>query len=142
MTAADETKRVALAFVHQWSEPGLGAAHALIADGDVAFLAHAPGAPGGENPGTTFPLLRWLELLAVAIADMPAGLEMRVHRVVAEGDWVAVEAESHSRVRDGRLYNMRYTFWLQVADEKVRELRQYFDTKYGTDFFLDLSQRA
>ena len=46
------------------------------------------------------------------------------------------------RGADGRLYNVHYTFWFNIRDGKIRELKQYFDTKYAVSYFLDYMTRA
>ena len=65
--------------------------------------------------GTTFPLVRWLQLLEEALAGMPEGIELIIHRLIAEGEWAVAEVESRGYLSDGRLYNMPYTFWLRFA---------------------------
>ena len=52
--------------------------------------------------------------------------------VTAEGDRVAVEAESHTRLVDGRPYENQYHFLLRFdADGKVIEFKEYLDTLYA-----------
>ncbi len=137
-----EPKAIARAMIDSWVANDLEKARTLIAENSSAWLAHTFGVSSGANKGTMFPLSRWLELLQEAIDRMPKGLGMVIHKMVAEDNWVVVELESHGYLEDGRLYNVPYTFWFDVRDGKIRELRQYFDTKYALSFFLDFMTRA
>lgn len=132
------SKEVALAMLQSWTEDELGKSRLLIHPGATAWLAHAAGAMGSEpNTGTEFGLDRWLDLLEGSIENMPNGLEIIVHRIIAEGQWVSADVESRGELVDGRVYNMRYTFWFQVIDGRIHHLKQFFDTKYGEQFFLN-----
>jgi ketosteroid isomerase-like protein len=136
-TATDSIKDVANAMFMTWADNDFARARGLIAAGSTAWLAHAAGAQGAQpNSGTSFGLDRWLDLLEGVVILMPQGLEMKVHRLIAEGEWVAADVESVGPLADGRVYNMRYTFWLRIRDGKIHELKQFFDTKYGEQFFL------
>ena len=43
-------------------------------------------------------------------------------RVLADGEFVVVEAEGRNVTRDGRPYNNRYCFIIRLAEGKLREL--------------------
>jgi ketosteroid isomerase-like protein len=136
-SGTDSIKDVANAMFRTWADNDFARARALIAAGSTAWLAHAASAQGAQpNSGTSFGLDRWLDLLEGIVKVMPQGLEMTVHRMIAEDEWVAADVESVGPLPDGRVYNMRYTFWLHIRDGQVHELRQFFDTKYGEQFFL------
>jgi ketosteroid isomerase-like protein len=52
--------------------------------------------------------------------------------VTAEGDRVAVEAESHTHLADGRPYENQYHFLIRFDDDgKVLEFKEYLDTLYA-----------
>ncbi len=124
--------------IESWSHPDVLTSGRYFSEKATAWLA-ATDQPGVvEHHGTTMSARRWLELLQRAVNETEAGVAMIVHRIIADGEWVAVEVESRGVVRDGRLYNMRYTFWFEIQDGKVAQIRQYFDTAYGKAFFLPL----
>jgi ketosteroid isomerase-like protein len=56
--------------------------------------------------------------------------------MISEGDVVAVEAESFARLTTGKVYNNRYHFRFTVQDGKVKEVREYMDTKHAQETFL------
>lgn len=132
-----ESKDVANAMLRTWADNDLERARTLIAADATAWLAHAAGAVGSEpNCGTSFSLERWLDLLQGVLDLMPTGLDVIVHRMLAENEWVVADVESRGPLADGRIYNMRYTFWFCIRDGKIHELKQFFDTRYGEQFFL------
>jgi ketosteroid isomerase-like protein len=58
-----------------------------------------------------------------------------VIRLLADGKWAAAETEASGRMRDGRTYQNRYAFFIEVSDRKIRAVREYFDTHYVNTLF-------
>lgn len=63
----------------------------------------------------------------------PEGLKFTVSDMVAEGDKVAVEAESEGEHISGQNYNNEYHFLFKFRDGKLVSLREYMDTEHVTD---------
>jgi ketosteroid isomerase-like protein len=56
---------------------------------------------------------------------------------VAEGDKVAVEADSYAELKDGRVYDPRCHFLFEVApDGRIATVHEYLDTKHAYDIFF------
>jgi ketosteroid isomerase-like protein len=53
---------------------------------------------------------------------------MEFGHVIAEGDFVFLEAESHADLKDGKRYNNNYGFLLKFRDGKMIEHKEYTDT--------------
>ena len=51
----------------------------------------------------------------------------------AEGERVAVEAESHGELNNGAIYNNHYHFLFIVRDGKITAIKEYNDTKHASD---------
>ena len=68
-----------------------------------------------------------------ALDVFPEGLKFTVHDVLADGDGVAVEAESHGDHVSGKSYNNQYHFKFRFRDGKLVELKEYMDTEHVTD---------
>jgi ketosteroid isomerase-like protein len=49
---------------------------------------------------------------------------------VAEGDRVAVEAESYGELRNGRVYAQEYHVLMTIRDGKIAAVREYMDTAH------------
>lgn len=56
--------------------------------------------------------------------------KIHVDRVVAQGSVVAVEARGLGRFKNGKDYNNRYAFFLELKDDKVIALCEYMDSYY------------
>ena len=63
----------------------------------------------------------------------PEGLDFTIHAMTAEGERVAVEAESRGRHASGMLYNNHYHFLLEFRRGKLLRLKEYMDTELVTD---------
>lgn len=68
------------------------------------------------------------ELLGPLFARISGPLITIASRIIAEGDFVVVEARGSSTLRSGVPYNNRYCFVFRVADSKVKEITEYMDT--------------
>jgi uncharacterized protein len=60
----------------------------------------------------------------------PNRLEMRILTVIAEGDSVAIQAESEAITNKGRKYANRYHFYIRFAGDKIALVREYNDTDH------------
>lgn len=54
----------------------------------------------------------------------------------AEGNRVAVETESYSKMTNGRVYNNLYHFVFEVEDGAIRSVKEYLDTEHTRAVFL------
>ncbi len=63
----------------------------------------------------------------------PEGLQFTIHAMTAEGERVAVEAESRGRHVSGKIYNNLYHFLIKFRDGKIIALKEYMDTELVTD---------
>lgn len=72
------------------------------------------------------------------VADVyVAPLKITPISMVAEGDTVAVEADSYAQLKDGRIYHPRCHFRFEVApDERIRLVHEYLDTQHAKDIFF------
>lgn len=64
-----------------------------------------------------------------ALRIVPVGM-------IAEGRGVAVEAECHEELTDGRTYSNRFHFLIEVDGRKIRRVKEYMDTAHLRDIFL------
>ncbi|WP_181779245.1 nuclear transport factor 2 family protein [Pseudonocardia pini] len=72
------------------------------------------------------------------VADVyVAPLKITPTSMVAEGDRVAVEADSFAELKDGRVYDPRCHFLFEVApDGRIAVVHEYLDTKHAYDIFF------
>jgi ketosteroid isomerase-like protein len=50
--------------------------------------------------------------------------------LIAEGDQVALEAQSHGQLKNGRVYANRYHLRITLRDGKIAAIREYLDTQH------------
>lgn len=63
-------------------------------------------------------------------------LRIEPKSMIAEGAHVAVEAEGHAELLDGRVYSPHYHFLVEVRDGRVQEVREYMDTQHAKEIFF------
>ena len=63
----------------------------------------------------------------------PDKLKFTITAMTAEGDRVAVEAESYGKHVNGKVYNNQYHFLFVLRDGKVHELKEYMDTMHANE---------
>jgi ketosteroid isomerase-like protein len=67
------------------------------------------------------------------LSTFPTGITFTIHEMTAEGDRVAVEAESTGVHVSGKPYNNHYHFLMRFKDGKLLEFKEYMDTEMVTD---------
>ena len=72
----------------------------------------------------------------------PKGLKITIKGMIAEGDRVAVEAESYGETIDGKVYNNEYHWLFEVRDGKIKAAREYMDTAHVEKLFGPLMAGA
>jgi ketosteroid isomerase-like protein/predicted N-acetyltransferase YhbS len=63
----------------------------------------------------------------------PEGLHFTPERVVAERDWVCLEMRSHGVHVSGRTYGNHYTYWFEIRDGMIVQLKEWLDTLHAND---------
>src|SRR6266702_1003612 len=58
-------------------------------------------------------------------------LQLTPTSMIAEGPFVAVEAESYAQLHNGRVYSNRYHLLLEIRDGKVLRVKEYMDTQHA-----------
>jgi ketosteroid isomerase-like protein len=54
------------------------------------------------------------------------------HRLIAEGDYVVVEARGNNVTKSGVPYNNSYCFVFRLSDNRLKEVTEYLDTELVT----------
>jgi len=74
--------------------------------------------------------------LAEARSALESRIRIRVRRIIADTDWVAVKGTGTARTKTGVDYNNTYCWVLGLnADGKIREVTEYLDTELVTAAF-------
>jgi len=72
------------------------------------------------------------ELLGPLSARIKGRLRTTAHRLIAEGDFVVVEARGSNTTKSGVPYNNNYCFVFRLWDNQLKEVTEYFDTELVT----------
>ena len=86
--------------------------------------------PGKSAFAATWNKAQMAEVLEGTGMMFPKGLKMTIKGMIAEGDKVAVEAESYAEMADGKVYNNEYHFLFEVRDGKIQAAREYMCTAH------------
>ena len=76
---------------------------------------------------------QFAELVGSLGKNIEGGLRVTPTGVTAEGDRVAVEAESYAKMKNGKTYQNKYHFLLVVRDGKIQQVKEYLDTMHAND---------
>lgn len=79
-----------------------------------------------------------LELLGQVAGVYKAGaLHIAPTAMIAEGQRVAVEAESYAELHNGKVYNNLYHFVFDIKGDQITSFKEYMDTQHVVDTFVD-----
>jgi uncharacterized protein len=90
-----------------------------------------PGLSGTYSKADLGPLLKGATALYTTGALRITPLDM-----IAEGNRVAVEAESYAELTDGRVYNNLYHFVVEIRNGRIGRVKEYMDTHHANATFL------
>jgi uncharacterized protein len=76
------------------------------------------------------------ELWSAVRTTLQPPYKVVVHRFIADGECVVVEATGLNTTPDGKAYNNKYCWVCRIVDGKLRELKEYMDTQLVTETFL------
>jgi uncharacterized protein len=82
------------------------------------------------------------QMAGMVLGAFPAGLTFTVHHITADGDRVAVEAESRGVHVSGKLYNNKYHFLIFYRDGLIVRYKEYMDTEHCTDVLCGGQRRT
>ena len=98
-------------------------------DEDSTWFIVATGIPGaGEHRGADAIVDGFLA--PVRGLFEPGQPKVEIVRLVGDGDLVAVEATGRGRFLDGRDYDNRYAYWIEIAGGRIRTIKEYMDSSY------------
>ena len=89
---------------------------------------------GGKfRPVGTKTKQQFAELIGGMAAKIDGALTIKTTGVTAEGDRVAVEAESHAKMKNGKVYQNKYHFLLEIRGGKIQAVKEYLDTAHAAE---------
>ncbi len=122
---AEENKKVVLGMLEAMSAGNMSAVSNALADSATWWVA------GSFPLSGTMTKAKFCELFGNVGASTENGLRLTPKGITAEGDRVAVEAESYAKLKNGRTYQNQYHLLFVVRDGKVQQVREYMDTMHA-----------
>jgi hypothetical protein len=71
--------------------------------------------------------------MATVGSRIDGALRLSPTGATAEGERVAVEAESYARMSNGKIYQNKYHFLFTVRNGKIQAVKEYLDTMHAND---------
>ena len=131
--SAEDNKKIVLSFFENLSSGKADAMLAMLADNATWTVM---GRPDKFALAGTKTKAQFAELLKGIGSVMPKGLRVTPKALTAEGDRVAVEAESYGEHANGKIYNNMYHFLIEVRGDKIEAVREYLDTIHAQDVLV------
>jgi hypothetical protein len=127
---AADNKEIARQFFAALNRADSAAITTLYADDAVLWTA-------GTLPFSgRFTKAQAIQGMDAILSLFPEGLAFTIKAMTAEGERVAIEAESHGRHVSGKTYHNQYHFLMIIRDGKVAEFREYMDTMHANDVLV------
>ena len=120
----EENRKIVQAFYDAGNRGDMDTCFALIAD-DIVWTNIGKTSLSGRFEGKQ--ALRE-QLLGPLFASLKAGINMQVHNLVAEGDYVVAQTSGTAETLDGRPYNNTYCWIIRLRDGQFAEVSEYLDT--------------
>lgn len=123
----EESKKIVLSFFENLNAGNAAAALEALSDSATWWIQ------GNFPLSGTRTKAQFVELLGQLGAKIDGALALRVKGVTAEGERVAVEAESFAKMKNGKTYQNRYHFLCEVRAGKIQAVREYLDTMHANE---------
>jgi hypothetical protein len=125
--SVEENKKIAATFFENLSAGNGAAVMNALADNATWWVA------GNFALSGTKTKQQFAELVGGLGAKIDGPMTIKTTGVTAEGDRVAVEAESHAKMKNGKVYQNKYHFLLEIRDGKIQAVKEYLDTTHAAE---------
>lgn len=130
----EEMQKAVLGYFRAVGAADREALRALFADDLVWRVPKGAIAPfAGEHRGADAIIEKMLS--AVGDAFEAGSQETEVRNFLFGTDLVALEARMTASTPEGERYENDYVFFFEFRDGRIREIREYVDTRYAAEFF-------
>jgi ketosteroid isomerase-like protein len=133
--SVEENKRIVEKLIKTASGALAGDPFQDFASDCVYWLAGEQASRGSKLPGTYHGIDAIRGVAAATFGAVARVESFEILGMTAEGDRVAVEAESRFHTAKGRLYNNRYHFLFVIRDGKIVRFDEYLDTALLLEHF-------
>ena len=131
--STEQNKRIAAEFFSRIDANDVPGALALLADDATYWIAGDPAVIPLAGDHDKNAMSKLFHLMGKALKD---GLRMTVKGITAEGERVAIEAESRGELKNGRVYQQKYHLLMVVRNGRISAVREYLDTGHVYDVWF------
>jgi len=124
---AEENKKVVMGLFEAMNSGNAAALMGALADSATWWVAGSFPLSGTKTKA------QFGELLGSLGGKIDGALRLNPLGITAEGDRVAVEAESYAKMKNGKTYQNKYHFLFLVRDGKIQQVKEYLDTMHAND---------
>lgn len=125
--STEDNKKVVLGLFENLSAGNAAAVLDALADSATWWVA------GNFPLSGTKTKAQFAELIGGLGSKIDGALTVTPTGVTAEGDRVALEAESHAKMKNGKTYQNKYHFLIIVRDGKIQQVKEYLDTMHANE---------
>ena len=125
--SAEESKRIVREFFGHLNEGDADAIASAYAEAGTCWTAGTLPFPGVHTRDEI------RELSKGILGAFAGGLLFTVLGMTAEGNRVAVEAESEGRHASGKTYRNQYHFLFELQNGKILRMKEYLDTLHASE---------
>ena len=131
-TLEDRNKQTVTEFMEVFSSGDVDAILSRMTDDATWWVAgNIPGISGTKDKAG------FKEMVSgIAGSTTSGAIRLTPLAFTAEGERVAVETESYTELKNGRVYNNIYHFLFTVRDGKIAGVKEYLDTEHTTAVFV------
>ncbi|GEL16829.1 nuclear transport factor 2 family protein [Pseudonocardia asaccharolytica] len=131
-TLEERNKQIVAEFMEVFSSGDVDGILSCLADDAKWWVAGSiPGISGTKDKAG------FKEMVSgIAESTTTGAIRLTPLGFTAEGDRVAVETESYTELKNGRVYNNLYHFLFEVRDGKIAAVKEYLDTEHATAVFV------
>jgi hypothetical protein len=130
MSSAAENKTLVESFIGAFNENPARAIEKFLDDSGTWWAA------GSLPISGTHPKAAMVEMLRGILTAFESPLTLTIHAMTAEGDRVAVEAESYGKLKGGQIYNNFYHLLFVIQGGKLQAVKEYADTQLAHELFF------
>lgn len=125
--SAEDNKKLVLGFFESMNSGNGAAVMNALADSATWWVA------GNFPLSGTKTKAQFGDLVGQLGSKIDGALRLTPIACTAEGDRVAVEAESYARMKNGKTYQNQYHFLFVVRNGKIQQVKEYLDTMHAND---------
>jgi len=125
--SAEDNKKLVIGFFESMNSGNGAAVMNALADSATWWVA------GNFPLSGTKTKAQFGELMGQLGPKIDGALRVTPTACTAEGDRVAVEAESYAKMKNGKTYQNLYHFLFVVRNGKIQQVKEYLDTMHAND---------